>query len=236
MDAFHTTHPTAESLRAYSLGRLDEASAKAVGRHIEQCPECRRLVAKMPPDTFLDNLRGVQGGPEMSASSAEIPAEVQTDRGRSNVAQVATGDQIAASPTTALEPTTGLPANPSAPQPEATLKDEPTLDHATHDTPPALSDSEQTGALDSSTGDGLEPGTRVRYFGDYELQKVLGEGGMGIVFKARQLSLNRPVGLEVDQGDPFCIGRRPAPIPERGGGSCPSRPPEHCADLRDRPV
>jgi len=118
MDAFHTTHPTAESLRAYSLGRLDEASAKAVGRHIEQCPERRRLWAKMPPDPFLANLRGVQAGAEMSESSAEIPAEVQTDRGQSNVAQEATGDQIAASRTTASEPTTGLPANPSGPHPE----------------------------------------------------------------------------------------------------------------------
>ncbi len=81
MDAFPSTHPTSESLRAYSLGRLDDTSAEAVGRHLEQCPECLSLVAEMTSDTFLDKLRGVQAGPMISASSAEIPAEAQTNGG-----------------------------------------------------------------------------------------------------------------------------------------------------------
>src|SRR3954452_17596015 len=71
-------HPPPDPLAAYGLGRLSDAEADAVARHLDRCPACRARVADLPADSFLGRLRaaGRPGAetPRPAASAPNAPA------------------------------------------------------------------------------------------------------------------------------------------------------------------
>jgi anti-sigma factor RsiW len=78
MDAHAAPHPTDQALSASGLGKLDSASADAVKKHLEQCPDCRKRVAEISADSFLGRIRDAQRSAGHLMGGQSHPGKTQT--------------------------------------------------------------------------------------------------------------------------------------------------------------
>ena len=96
MNANPSIHPSEQTLSSYGLGKLDDSSAEAVNKHLEQCPDCRKRVAEMSADSFLERVRDAQGAARV-ARCDRLPGRRTVDAGRRPEFRGTTSDQHAAS-------------------------------------------------------------------------------------------------------------------------------------------
>src|SRR5438270_4717381 len=72
MDARPASHPSVESLKAFGLGKMDDASAEALMNHLDSCPDCCKEVAALSGDDFLARFRQAHGRSITPAPAASL--------------------------------------------------------------------------------------------------------------------------------------------------------------------
>ena len=93
MNAAPSLHPTDQTLSSYGLGKLDDRSAEAVNEHLIECSDCRKRVAEMSADSFLQRVRDAQKPSGKSTSGQPQAGGTLSDKGM-NTLTSSSGDSL----------------------------------------------------------------------------------------------------------------------------------------------